>query len=83
MQNGFGFKAIGIKGLGFMWTSSKLIFKSHYIVGNWVPLMHNIYIYDSKFIKKVLKVKFIKTLNMDGLATIFSSLLLPNSLPDE
>jgi hypothetical protein len=45
--------------------------------------MHNIYIYDSKFIKKVLKVKFIKTLNMDGLATIFSSLLLPNSLPDE
>lgn len=50
--NGFGFKAIGIKGLEFMWTSSKLSFKSHYIVGNWVPLMH-VYVYDSKFIKKV------------------------------
>jgi hypothetical protein len=40
------------KGLKSILESSKLIFKSHYIVGNWVPLMH-VYIYDSKFIEKV------------------------------
>jgi hypothetical protein len=52
MQMTSALKAIEIKGLGFMWTSFKLIFKSHYIVGNSVPLMY-VYICDSKFIKKV------------------------------